>query len=240
MGEKNLGFCGSSVRFLLIIVNCVFLLMGLIVFIIAAVLKWTTIFNTFVNIKEIETLVKLGEIESVTTLLLIVSVFAIIVSILGILGAKFSNRFFLIIYEIILVLLFLTHGIAALVVAVGSTSLENGFKEAMNKTVNTLNSNETMPDVYERECQLMHDISELFKCCGGSGPFENENVTMACCTSDSTDVGCTDKVINDVVKYSVHLIVIPSVIILLIEFFAIVTVPFLICRVSKRNGYEAY
>ena len=240
MAEVNLGFCGSSIRFLLIIINVLFFLMGLIVFIIAAVLKWTTVFNTFVNIKEIETLVKLGSIESVATVLLIVSVFAMIVSVVGMIGAKYANKFFLITYEIIVVLLFLTHGIAALVVAVGSSKLQSEFSDAMNKTIDNINSNETMPDVFDKDCNLMRNLSSVFKCCGANGPWDFTNATFSfeCCAPEDYQVGCTDKIIKDVVEYSIHMIVVPSVIILLVEIFAILMVPILICRASKRGSYE--
>jgi len=214
--------------------------MGLIVFIIAAVLKWTTVFNKFVNIKEIETLVKLGSVESVNTLLLVMGAFAMIISLVGIFGAKYTNKFLLLTYEVVIVLLFLIHVISALVILAGSSKLEKEFREAMNKTIETLNSNETTSDVFERECKLIHDLSDIFLCCGGDSPsdFTNSSLIDECCGSNY-NIGCTNKIVNDIVIYSKNMIVVPSFIILSIEFFAILMVPFLVNRASKNPGYEA-
>jgi hypothetical protein len=244
MSSSNLGKFAKSIQFMLIIVNLVFFLMGLIVFIIAAVLKWTTVFNKFINIQEIETLVKLGSVESVNTLLLVMGVFAMILSLMGILGAKYTNRFLLLSYEVVLVLVFLIHAISALVILGGSSKLEEEFRGAMSKTIDTLNEfynlNDTTNDVFVRECQLLRDLSTIFLCCGGNSPSDFTNTTLVddCC-SDYFDIGCTDKVVNDVVMYSKHMIVIPSFIILTIELLAIIMVPFLLRRIKAENsGYE--
>jgi hypothetical protein len=240
MSRSNLGFFGSSIRFLLIIINFLFFLMGLIVFIIAAVLKWTTVFNKFISIAEIETLVKLGSVESVNTLLLVMGAFAMIISLVGVFGAKYTNKFLLITYEVVIVLLFLIHGISALVILVGSSKLENEFRDSMLKTIETLNSNETTSDVFEKECKLFHDLADVFLCCGGDSPadFTNSSLIDECC-GNSFNIGCTNKIINDIVTYSKNMIVVPSFMVLGIEFVAIIMVPLLIRRSSKNSGYEA-
>jgi len=114
----------------------------------------------------------------------------------------------------------------------------------MSKTIDTLNEfynlNDTTNDVFVRECQLLRDLSTIFLCCGGNSPSDFTNTTLVddCC-SDYFDIGCTDKVVNDVVMYSKHMIVIPSFIILTIELLAIIMVPFLLRRIKAENsGYE--
>lgn len=240
MSKLNLGFFGSSVRFILIIINLVFFLMGLIVFIIAAVLKWTSLFNNFVNIQGVDTLVKLGSIESVSSVLLVMGAFAVILSLLGLFGAKYGNKFLLLSYEVIIILIFLTQGISALVIGTASSALETEFRNSMNKTIDSINNNDTSTEVFDRECKLLRDVSSIFKCCGANGPSDFVNASLAeqCCFGDY-DIGCTDKVVKDVVDYSTSLIVIPTILISIVEFLAIVMVPILICRISKRSGYES-
>ena len=243
MRNINLGCCGSSIRFALILVNALFFIMGLVVLITASVLKWGSSFTSFIDIKEVATLVKLGSIEAVSTTLIILGVFCLIISLLGLCGARYTSKCLLMIYEVVLIMLFLAHGISAIVVLATSSSLESELDKSLNSTMERLNSNETSSDVFERECKLMNDLSAAFKCCGASSPsdFKNETTKIECCSSkEEATEGCSKRIADTVLKYSVNIIFIPSAIILAIELIAIIMVPFLIGRANKRADYSSY
>jgi len=56
------------------------------------------------------------------------------------LGALCASKFFLITYEVLLVLVFLGHGILLLVATFKSSEIENNFRKELNKTVDVINN----------------------------------------------------------------------------------------------------
>lgn len=107
------GCCGDLVRVLLIIINSIFFLIGLTVFIIAAVLRWgsSSILSKLSGDKEVETILNLSAIDAVSVALLALGGFVIIVSLLGLVGACCANKCFLFLYEAVIVALFIGHAI---------------------------------------------------------------------------------------------------------------------------------
>lgn len=237
MAAQNLGCFARSVRFLLVILNFVFLLLGIVVFITAAVLKWSTLFNKFINIDGIDSLIKVGSISTVSTILLVISGFAVGLSLFGICGAKYMNRFFLIIYEVLIVILFLVHGVSILVLVFSSSKIENEFRKGINSTIHDLNSNDTKPSDFKAKCDLSFAISEIFHCCGAQEPndFVNASLVEKCCKRKDYKVACGDKVVSSIKNNAVNLLIIPNSVILAIELFGIIMVPFLIGRAGKNS-----
>lgn len=238
----DLGYVSSTIRFVLLLINFLFLIIGIVLLITACILKWGTAFTSLIKIDGIQELVNSSSISAVAVVLLILSVFIIIVSLFGFIGVKWMNRAFMLIYEIIVLLLFITHGVSLLVVVFGWSSLETEFKKEFTKTIADLNSNETAPVDFDNKCQLSFALSELFKCCGAEGPddFFNATLVTQCCKSEAYKDGCNNKVIKEIEAITSNLLVVPSVILLVIELFSIIMVPFLMGAVKRRSGYESY
>jgi hypothetical protein len=233
----KLGFCGASIRMLLLIMNAIFFLLGLMVFVTAAVLKWGSSLTDYLKIDGIQELVGLTSINSVTTFLLILGAFIIVVSVSGFIGAKFNNRFFLITYTVILVLLFLAHGIGLIVLLVDSSTFEDEFKKDFNSTIKNLVNSSVPVDKYNETCSLLLSVSKVFKCCGADNVEDLPSIQREkCCTNYATAKyknGCTPVIIDDIKSNAFNLIVIPSLVVLVVELFGIILVPFLIGRIRK-------
>ena len=244
MASYKIGCFGQLTRFLLIIVNVLFLILGLAVLIMAIVLRWgSSSFNKLINIPEMNTLIdSASAISTVTIILLILGGFIILLSLFGICGTKYMNRFFLIVYEIIVMIIFLSQIIAILVLLFSGSSIESDYRNALNQTVSKINDDY---DTHKDQCQLMFALSDSFKCCGANGPSDFKNSTlvtdMICCKeSKMNQPGCADETIKMVTNNVLYLVVIPGSIILAIEFFAIISVPFLIGKAGnkKANNYD--
>merc|ERR1719468_1135172 len=99
------------------------------------------------------------------------------------------------------------------------------------KTVTDLNDDPSK----QTNCDIMKTISTAFDCCGYEGPLNNATTAEDCCkvNKDKTipKQGCNEKSINKIEKNALNFLIIPSAIILGIEVFVFITVPFLIGRV---------
>lgn len=237
------GFFGSIIRIFLCIINVVFLLLGLSVFIVSAVLRWSgdSILNKITSDESIKSILNVSAINSVTLVLLILGAFITILSLIGLCGTCCTNRFFLVIYEIIIIILFIFHGILLVVAAFKSSSIESEFRKALNQTVDDLNSDQTSESDKIEKCSSLKFFSELFECCAANGPndFKNASYITECCFKPSYTSGCADKTIKSFKENGVNLIVIPNSIVLGLEFFIILLVPFLIGRIARaRRLYE--
>jgi hypothetical protein len=245
MASFRIGFCAQSTRFFLTIINVLFLILGLVVFVTAIVLRWgSSSFNKLINIPDINKIIdSAGSIGAVTVFLLVLGGFIILLSFFGILGVKYMNRFFLVIYEIIVVAIFLGQLIALLVLVFSSNTIANEYKKALNTTMSDLNKGENA----DEKCKVFKGLSNLFDCCGANGPSDFVNRTlvtdMICCEKkDLNQRGCAQKSVDEIESNVVSLVVIPSLVILAIEFFAMITVPFLIGKAGsakRENEYEA-
>jgi hypothetical protein len=246
MASFKIGFIAQFTRFILAIINVIFLLVGLVVFITAIVLRWgSTSFNKLINIPDINKVIdSASQISGVTIFLLILGGFIILLSVFGLLGIKYMNRFFLIIYEIVVVIIFLAQIIALLVLVFSSSTIETEYRKGLNKTIENINSH---PANATDDCALMKSLSNLFDCCGANGPQDFKNVTLVtgqiCCSKPSLiQKGCADRSVDDIETNVINLVVIPSSVILGIEFFAMLMVPFLVGKAgaAKRDDYESY
>lgn len=236
--DDKIGCCGNLVRFMLFIVNALFLILGLTVFITAAILKWgdKSTFSKFTDIKGIDSIVSVGSIGTIAVIFLIISAFIILLSIVGIIGVKFLSKFFLIIYEIIVGIMFLAHLIAFLVLIFGSKSIEQKYKEGLVNTMKQINTGNNTKDPIA--CDLMKGLSGLFDCCGNEGPGDFNSTMLAdkCCQLNAKNMtsqsGCGNASISEVKDNAINLVIIPSAIILLVELFALIMVP---CLVGKSR-----
>ena len=228
------GCCGNMIRYLLFIFNGLFSLLGLLLFILAAVLKWGNgSFNQIFKDEKIAD--ELSSLSSISVTLMILGAALFLFSVFGFLGAYYKVKSFLVIYEIIVVLLFIVHLIAVLVITFAAPSIKLGYSNFLNQIVTDLGDNN---DKNELSCGVMLTIATAFDCCGYNGPndFKN-NMTIAqeCCQLSQNGTipldGCNDKSIDTVEKLTVGLLIIPSCFILAFELFVIIMTPFLIGKI---------
>lgn len=233
----KLGCCGNMIRLSLFLINLIFFILGLTVFIAAAVLRWgDNTFSKFTDIPYFDEIIKVGSLGTVSIALMVIGAIILVLSFIGILGVKFLNKFFLVVYEVIVGLIFLTHGISLLVLLFSSETIEDNYRKTLNTTMEHINSND---EKFEQNCELMKGLSSVFHCCGDKGfnDFRNTTIAEECCepnanTKELYTIGCTDKSIESIKDNAVNLLIIPSAIILVIELFALVMVP---CIIGKSR-----
>jgi hypothetical protein len=234
---SNKGCCGNLVTILLTIINAIILLLGVTIFIIAAVLKWSknSVLNKLLELADKVTIIDLSSITIVSYVLLGIGAFLIIVSLVGLIGACCSSRCFLVIYEIILIAIFMSHLTLVLMIILGFPKIEQEFKKAMDKSVDQLNTTQVTPQDIDKLCAPLKVISDLFDCCGSSGSsdFISNEIRNTCCKANTTD-GCSSKVFQVSRQHGWLFIVIPNIVICCIEWLFIIAVPFLINRISYR------
>jgi len=227
----NFGCCGSSVRCLLITANVCFMLLGIVAITTGAVAK--------LNMRQLDDFEQINAIRPMANGLLVVGGFSLFISLFGLLGAKYLNRFFLIIYLVVVLCMFLMHGVALILLVSNTNSIHDGYIKVVNTTVNDLKQSANRnSSEYREECRFMLALSNFCDCCGfnGASDFSTE-VAMKCCAKpyNQTD-GCAEKSYKKIESVSFYLIVLPSLVILAIELFAIIVVPFLIGK--RGSDYE--
>lgn len=167
--------------------------------------------------------------------------FAILLSIVGLFGVIFRNRCLLILYEIIVLILFLIHLAALIILLVFYPRVEQVLKDELDRQVNSINSYSNA-NSFITDCGIMKNISTLFQCCGSSSPndIKVEQNRRLCCSDayNFGDNGCTPTINNLIKKYSNYYIIIPTAIILFIEFCALILVPIMVCQITSDRRYK--
>jgi hypothetical protein len=240
-----MGFLTSILKFSLIIVNTIFLIIGLLVCIFSAILLWGN--DILGEIKDID-FIDFSSLYAVSIILLIIGVFIIALSVIGLIGACSSNRFFLVVYEIIIGILFLTHLIALIYGAVAFGEIENLYKNELNVTMAKLNDPLFLKDNPKEAatyCAAFKVLSEVFDCCGVYGDSDfKQNVTFrqVCCADKTVfnQIGCADKSWNTLKNGATNYLIIPNSVILVFEFCLIVGVPIFIKNISRRKKGSDY
>jgi hypothetical protein len=243
---KNTGCFGSFIRIVLSLINIVFLLFGLSIFVCAALLKWadTSVLSRMVSNEEIRSIIDVSAIEHVSFVLLVLGAFIVVLSLVGLIGACCANRFFLVLYEIVLVLLFLSHGVLLIIGGIKSTEVEREFRHALNTTVEKIKHSRAFnhsSEEFNSMCNAFRLVSELFTCCGAGSPADfNKTLAAQCCIQPMPIYGCSDRAVSVVKRNGINIIIIPNSVILCFEFILILVVPFLIGRITKgrRNELE--
>lgn len=134
-----------------------------------------------------------------------------------------------------MVILFIVHLAALIVLLVAYGPVQTAFTQAFNSTIQTLNS--APPSQSNDTCNFMLKISNIFSCCGSTSPNDlNTLAQQSCCIQPTPAKGCASLVFDDIKKYSIYLLIIPTAVLLGIELLCIVLVPFLVASIS-RNKY---
>jgi hypothetical protein len=242
--------CSQLYRYILVFFNVIIFIMGLLICILAAVLKWGKL-GDFSEIDKLGggEILGLAKINTITILILVVGVFALLLSLVGLLGLCYLNKFFLYVYEIVVLLLFLVHGIGLLVALFAKDSIVDLFNKELTSIVDKYTNATTTKDVY---CDEMKTLAELFKCCGSQSPstLKNQtNIDTCCAQSDKSIVfsvtdtspkyGCVNNVADKLIDNAKSYILIPSGVILVVELIVIVVTPLMIGDIRKiaDSGY---
>jgi small-conductance mechanosensitive channel len=233
MKKELKGCCSKFYKNILLSFNILIFLVGLAVFIFAAILKWDP---KLLNIQELEKLTKLTQIESITIFFLVLGAFIILVSLIGLLGFRFLNKFLLYVYEVIIIMLFLSHAIALLVLVFDRSTIEKEITKSIDKVVDDLNAYPNATN-YMDQCDVMLGLSVTFSCCGKDGPndFNSTSTVKSCCDGKTTNatIGCNTKIIEIITDKPLYYLIVPSCAVLGVELIVIIFTPFIIKNIIK-------
>lgn len=230
-----MGACGIVSRIVLGVVNVIFLLLGIALVVTASLLKWGNLAK-LKDLQATQTVISFVAIDGVAIALICIGAFAIFLSLIGLIGLGCSNRCLLIFYEVIVIIVFLAHLAALIVLLVAYPLIEKGFKEVFNSVVTDLQGNTPGSSSYQTNCNLMYNISNIFSCCGGNGPSDlSVSVQGSCCIKPTPTAGCTNQVFGKIKQISVYLLIIPTAVLLFVELVCAITVPFLVVSISRSK-----
>lgn len=250
---KELGFCGSTIRFFLILMNLLLFVASAAVFGLGLALRFSKLAE---KIQELSlggnAILESATLGIALLGIIILSGFVMVVSIVGLIGSSCTNKFFLSIYQVIVVILFLAHGIGLVLGIFGSSNVEEKYREIVNDTFISLNDPDISEENFKKMCSISKAFSELFNCCGNLNGAEDfvlkPDSPKKCCAVDpdsgtvmNEKEGCSEAGVNFVSSKAVWYILIPSAVVLGIEFCLILGVPILIGNISKaiRKRREA-
>lgn len=236
--STSTGCCGGLFRTILVIINVIFLIVGAIFFGVGAFFKWSddSWFVQFINDPQVSNILVSNVTDTIGFLLMGFGGFVMLLSIFGFIGAACANRFFLIIYEIITVILFLTHGVGFSLVLIYSPDFENSYRDLMKDFVRQINDPSASPESVTAVCAAYKILSDSINCCGTNDRYDFKNQTLAtlCCRDPNSD-GCMQMSIDLIKDNVTGYILIPNGVFLVIEFLVVLIVPFLIGRIGRAK-----
>lgn len=222
--------CGSLFRFLLGLINVIFLLIGIALVVTTSVLKWGNI-SKLQDISGLDKILNLTSIDALTIGLLCIGGFIIFLSFAGLIGVCCSNRGFLFIYEFITVILFMGNVGAFIALFIMQPQIESQYRSSLNATVVSINAQGS--DAVQK-CELMYLLSNIFACCGANGPNDFVAESAKCCKDIAVTTGCAEASLDSIKKYSIYFYIF-SAVIFFIELISIIGVPFMIGRISRKK-----
>lgn len=238
---ERTGIFGSCLRSILVIFNILLFIIGCGVFSAAAIIRWNPdLIIDKISDESVESLLNFSALDLVSMGLLSIGSFLMLLSIIGLLGSLCANKCFLILYQILIILIFVCHGVLLLLVSFKSSDIEDEFRKELNKTMSAINYNNTTATKFTEKCAEMKALSTVFECCGINGPsdFLNQTFVNDCCANKTTD-GCAQKTIDTLTNSGVNIVLIPNGILLGIELILIILVPFLISQIKRRKRRES-
>ena len=230
--------CSLPLRIIVFILNFILLLLGIVVVVITLLPKWANFFPGLPSIKGLDQFMNFASINSIALVLLCIGGFCILLSVLGLFGVICSNKCFLSFYMITVVILFIAHFAAFLVIYFRKETIENQFGKSFN---DTLAKASVAKAPYETdEIKLLKYISDEFKCCSinGRSDFASLNYELLNATCPNMayhENGCYKAIITELENNALRYFIIPNVAILVVELSQIIMVPILIS--SMRKSY---
>ncbi|XP_052060280.1 23 kDa integral membrane protein-like isoform X2 [Mytilus californianus] len=191
--------CGASIaKVILIIVNTIFLILGLGIGIAGLVFR----FGTDLLGDEIKDAMKSLNVDvvgginvydiasSLSLLLIIVGFFIFLVGGLGCCGACCQNRVLLVVYAIIVAILLIAQIVGVAMFAGFRSSFDDTFKTEFKKVLTTRynqTGNEDLTNSYDA-------LFKLYKCCGvdSANDMPSQSLPSECCTATDPPSSCTN------------------------------------------------
>lgn len=266
MCNKTSGW-GVCPRILLALLNFIFFLLGLAVFVAAAILKFQVL-NDVKWLKYVYEFKELNLSEIVDTSLIVimcVSGFITFVSLIGLFGAMCANKCLLVFYIIIVSILFLAHLAGFIYFLVEKPKilekLGDGIKEGAKKIV--ANTTENVDKTFL--CAAFLGFSEVLDCCGANGAKDFVGVTFndtinnvvvdasKFCCKNITNIadlpGCAPKLTSLLNDYNTPVVIAPNAVALSFEFIFVILIAVLLHSIKKeerrpnnvnRNNFNYY
>lgn len=148
---KDLGVCGSFLRLILCIFNLLLLIVGGVIFVTAAIVRWNPSIIIGDSNSTIESMLNISALNSVSVALLSIGGFLILLGLIGLIGTLCTSKSFLVLYEFVIVVIFLCHGVVLLYGAFKSNELEDEFRKELNRTMDNINSYNTTGEAFKGE-----------------------------------------------------------------------------------------
>jgi len=215
------------------------MLLGIVVLIAAAVLKWgSNILTQILKINAISDYITPSTLNGAIITLLVLGVFITLVSLVGIIGVKCMSKFLLVVYFIVILILFLVHFILLIVLVFGKSQLQKAIDQGLDKMKARAIEKKSNSSA---ECDGFLQLSKLLSCCGADGPSDFNNTivdgTVSCCAGNFT-IGCKKESWNQINSKSTLLyLVVPSAVILFIELFAMIVTCYLFSTKKLDNEF---
>jgi hypothetical protein len=226
---RGKGCLGTIVKFLLGLLNLLFLILGSTIIVLISVLRWSN-FNWSELIRNaiIQSVLNITMLNIVSFFLLGFGGLMVLLGIIGLIGVCCTNKGFLVFYEVILGALFVIHLSLFIFVVVKTIALGQRNRQDISDTVFSVNYRTSN---WEHKCEFLKLYSTVFKCCGDKGP---EDFYL---TSDKEDC-CNDyKSFSRGCRYSIRLynkfFLIPNAILLSLELITFISFIFLIRHIGQ-------
>jgi hypothetical protein len=244
---KSTGCLGTAIRIFLAALNIIFILIGLGVLVLGLILKFTTLLTSYV--KQLKTLgvpeSALAYLDYVYIGLMVLGGVVLLISVIGLVAACSGIRFFLVLYDLIVLVIFLAHVAAFIYVIIVAPQAQTVLKGVMSTMLTPLVSQLNSTASYNLSqsdlsgyCQPYAVLSGLLKCCD----FTSGNLTAACCPS-SYSGGCADTFHTLMTTYVVYVVHLPNGVLVAFELAIFIAVLFVLIKkwkwVNEQKGGPA-
>lgn len=169
-------------KFCSVVFNCIFLALGLSLVGCAVWILFDR--GNFLNILSSD------ELRTVGAGLLLIGGVVMVVSIVGCLGAYSENRFLLLVYMIVIIVLILGQLFVTLLLLISRGKIAESLENVVNQIIRVY------PDAENNQAKLLDNVQHYAKCCGLTGPsdwlhnsFINSTLNV---TSDVLPCSCFD------------------------------------------------
>lgn len=148
---RDLGICGSFLRLILCIFNLLLFIVGAVVFVTAAIVRWYP--STIVGDSNdtVESMLNISALDSISIALLTIGGFLVLLGLIGLIGTICTSKSFLVLYEFVIVVIFLCHGAVLLFGVFKSSELEDEFRKELNQTMDNINNYNTTSETFKGE-----------------------------------------------------------------------------------------
>ena len=228
--------CSGFMKCLIIFFNVIFLLLGLVLLAFGIVLNVSFSIITGL-VSSLDGFLDLSAFETASVVFIIVGLFVIAMSIIGMCAACCGKKPLYIIYLVGITLIFLAHMISIIILGVNVKNFGDELDVKMDGFVTQLNARNSLdlPEL-EQKCATLKNISRELKCCGADGyqDFMNRNMVSKCCDG-AYELGCKGVISSTVVNAINIFFILPNSIIIAFEFLCVILSLVLVIKAFKES-----